>query len=283
MKKLSNELDDVSDHYEYLGTTHWKGKYDAANRALFTNQEFNNVKFNAKKFKHSPAGRALGKEVMELGKALETHVKVSDVPKKWKKHMHGLKVEIGEDGEKLIREEAEDVEEWWKHTEHRPVTQGLKKEVVDWVQSSEMKDLKALDDKFKASPEGKKLIKEWRDFGEALHKAIKPTKNGIHIDNAALDDVEEEAEDIEAQYKHLATTHWDKDFHEAFDAVFHNDEAKDLHQYVEKKWKPSREAKRGAKEFHELGQAIHDNVEVSDIPKHWKKDMAEMKDDMAFF
>merc|ERR1712048_674100 len=48
MKKLSNELDDVADHYDYLGTTHWKYKYDAAGKALLTNPQATNVKFAAK-------------------------------------------------------------------------------------------------------------------------------------------------------------------------------------------------------------------------------------------
>lgn len=123
------------------------------------------------------------------------------------------------------------------------------------------------------SPDGQKLMKEWRDFGEALRAAIVQTPNGIHINNDALDEVEDEVEDIDAQYKHLETTHWNKDYHQAFDSLFHNAEAQRLGHYVETKWNPSREAKRGAKELHEFGQAIHDNVEVSDVPEHWKEAM----------
>lgn len=67
MQKLSKELDDVSDHYEYLGTTHWSGKYNLAYKNLFTNKEFRGVKKAGHKFKMSPAGRALHKEVKEFG------------------------------------------------------------------------------------------------------------------------------------------------------------------------------------------------------------------------
>jgi len=35
------------------------------------------------KFKKSPAGHMLGKEVKEFGGALKKHVKVTDIPKKW--------------------------------------------------------------------------------------------------------------------------------------------------------------------------------------------------------
>jgi len=121
MNKLSNELDDVSDHYEYLGTTHWNAKYDRAYKNLFTNQAFNKVKFAAKNFKHSPAGKMLGKEVNEFGMALKTHVKVTDVPAKWKKHMHGLRVDFEADAEEEINEAGENVKATWGSIEHSPV------------------------------------------------------------------------------------------------------------------------------------------------------------------
>lgn len=276
VKRLSNELDDVSDHYDHLGQTHWAPKYKAAYKKLFTNQAFQKVKWAAGNFKKAPAGKLLKKEVMELGKAVKTHVKVTDVPPKWKKAMHGLKVEIDKKGQKQIKNEAEDVAEWWEHTKDRKVTLGLGKKLMNWGESTEVNELKALDAKFKASPEGKKLMAEWKEFGEHLKAAIKPTKNGIHIDNAELDIAEENAEDIEDQYKHLEHTHWAQDFDGAFHDVTTNKEAKALHKYVETKWKPSREAKRGKKEIMELGKAIHDNVEVSDIPDHWQEEIDEM-------
>merc|ERR1712167_30548 len=71
MKQLNKELDDVSDHYEYLGTTHWDAKYKMAYKRLFTNAAFSKVKFAAGNFKKSPAGKMLKKEVMEFGQALK--------------------------------------------------------------------------------------------------------------------------------------------------------------------------------------------------------------------
>merc|ERR1712187_293257 len=93
IKKVSKELDDVSDHYEYLGTTHWDAKYKAAYKKLFTNAAFKKVKLAGKKFKHSVPGKALKHEVEQLGKALKTHVKVTGIPKKWKKAMNGIEAE----------------------------------------------------------------------------------------------------------------------------------------------------------------------------------------------
>merc|ERR1711988_211936 len=101
IKQVSKELDDVSDHYEYLGTTHWDAKYKAAYKKLFTNAAFKKVKLAAKNFKHSPAGKALKKEVMELGKAMKKHIKVTGVPPKWKRAMNGMETE----------EEVEEVED----------------------------------------------------------------------------------------------------------------------------------------------------------------------------
>jgi len=37
-----------------------------------------------------------------------------------------------------------------------------------WAESPEVKQLEELDKKFLASPEGKKLVQEWTDFGEQL-------------------------------------------------------------------------------------------------------------------
>jgi len=93
IKKVSKELDDVSDHYEYLGTTHWDAKYKMAYKKLFTNQAFKKVKAAGKQFKHSVPGKALKHEVQQLGKALKNHVKVTGIPPKWKRAMNGIEAD----------------------------------------------------------------------------------------------------------------------------------------------------------------------------------------------
>lgn len=105
MPKLSKELDDVSDHYEYLGTTHWDGKYKRAYKRLFTAPTFKKVKFAAHRFKHSVAGKMLKKEVKEFGGAIKKNLKVTDVPKKWKKNMNGLRIGLDEEGAEEIRDQ----------------------------------------------------------------------------------------------------------------------------------------------------------------------------------
>jgi len=272
MNKLSNELDDVSDHYEYLGTTHWNAKYDRAYKNLFTNQAFNKVKFAAKNFKQSPAGKMLGKEVREFGQALKTHVKVSDVPPKWKKAMHGLRVDFEEDAEEEINEAAEGVKATWGSIEHSPVVQNVGNRAMKWGTSDEVNELKALDEKFKVSAEGKALMQEWREFGEALHEAIEETPTGIHIHNSKFDALEDRVDDIKEDYEDLDKTHWAKEFHGAFQAAFSNSEMKGLHKAL-KAFEESKEGNKLEHSLKNLGKTVHENVHVSDIPEEWKQDM----------
>jgi len=37
---------------------------------------------------------------------------------------------------------------------------------------------------------------EWKDFGEALKKAIVKTKDGIHIKNSEIDHISDELDDV---------------------------------------------------------------------------------------
>jgi len=240
VNRLSAELDDVSDHYEYLGQTHWAAKYDLAYKRLFTSQAFNKVKFAAKNFKHSPAGKMLKKEVMELGHALKTHVKVTDVPKKWQKAMHGLRVELEEGAEQEIEAAAHDVEGTWKDIENTPVVQEVGKAFMEWGTSEEIEDLKALDEEFKNSPEGKALIQEWTEFGELLKEAVEPTERGFHIHNSKFDALEDQMDDIKEDYDDLEDSHWHHEFEDAFHAAFTNDEAHVLGEAL-KDWEMSEE------------------------------------------
>ena len=275
LKGLNKELDDVSDHYEYLGKTHWNNKYKMAYKHLFTNAAFNKVKFAAKNFKQSPAGKMLKKEVMELGQALKKHVKVSDVPAKWKRHMHGLRVDFEEDAEEEINGAVENVKHTWGSIEHSPVVENVGKHAMEWGTSPEVNALKALDEKFKHSAEGKALMQEWREFGEALHNAIEETPTGIHIHNSKMDALEDRVDDIKEDYEDLEKSHWAPKFDHAFHNAFENDEAHALHGAL-KKFKHSPQGHKLGKSLHNLGETIHDNVHVSDIPEEWKQDMGGM-------
>lgn len=91
----------------------------------------------------------LGKEVREFGHALKTHVKVTGIPQRWKRAMHGLKVDFEEDAEEEINEAVEGVKATWGSIEHSPVVKNVGKHAMEWGTSDEVNDLKALDEKFK--------------------------------------------------------------------------------------------------------------------------------------
>jgi hypothetical protein len=91
-----------------------------------------------------------------------------------------------------------------------------------------MKRLEKLDKAFVASPEGKRLLKEWHDFGVALKKSIKKTKNGIHIDNKAIANISDEADDVADQYDALDGSKWDKAYTAAWKAATSNKQTASL-------------------------------------------------------
>jgi len=186
--------------------------------------------------------------------------------------MHGLRVDFEEDAEEQIDEAVDHVKHTWGSIEHSPVVKNVGKHAMEWGTSDEVNHLKALDEKFKHSAEGKALMQEWREFGEALHEAVEETPTGLHIHNSKFDDLEDKVDDIKEDYEDLEHTHWHHDFQKAFHGAFNNDEAKGLHGAL-KKFKHSGEGHKLGKALHNLGETIHDNVHVSDIPEEWKQDM----------
>jgi hypothetical protein len=94
-----------------------------------------------------------------------------------------------------------------------------------WGTSTEVEHLKELDKKFLASPEGKRLVAEWTDFGKALKEAIKETPNGIHIDNDDLEDAGDELDDVMYEYKKLEKSPWAAAYEQGWKDATHNKEA----------------------------------------------------------
>jgi len=186
--------------------------------------------------------------------------------------MNGLKIEVSEEGQDLIEEEAEDIPEVWENIKDHEVTTNLGDALMKWGTSEEVNELKALDEKFKASDDGQKLMKEWQDFGKALHEAIEETPNGIHIHNSKMDGLEAEVDDIKDQYDYLEGTHWNADFHKAFEAAFTNDEMKNVHE-AGKAFKESEEGEALKSEIMDLKEALEENVKVTDIPEEWMDEM----------
>lgn len=231
----------------------------------------------------------LRKEVHELGHAIKTHVKVTDIPKKWKKAMNGLKIDLEEDAEEEIEAAAHDVEDTWDEIKDSDVVTDLGKAAMKWGTSDEIEDLKALDKKFYASEEGKALIAEWKEFGDILKEAIEETETGLHIHNSKFDDLEDQLDDIKENYDDLEETHWHDDYHDAIEAALENGEFDDLEDAAEE-FHDSEERELLKESVDDFFQTVEENVHVSDIPEEWMEEIEhaadevhEMEPDMFLF
>ena len=229
-----------------------------------------------KAFKKSDEGAALKKEMVELKAALKEHVKVSDVPESWKKEMALLKIEVSKAGQKEIEGEVQDVMEVGEKIKHSAPVQNLGMSLEKWSKTPEAKAIEALDKKFLASPEGKRLIAEWTDFGKALEANIVHTENGIHIHNSGMDQISDELNDVAHQYEMLEGSKWDKAYHAAWAKATTTPAAEVVGANFEA-FKKSNEAAMLKKEVKEVKAALKKHVKVSDIPEEWKKDMNLLK------
>jgi len=293
MDNLSDELDDVADQYKSLDGSKWEKAYDAAWRKALHTKQFESVKRRAHAFKTSNEGKMLKKEVHELKMAVKKNLKVTDLPEdsdssddeEIEEVAELLKISITPAGEKEIENEAKDVKMTLKKIKGTKVFQNLKNSIKNWLHSAEVKRIAAVEKRFLASPEGKKLVKEWHDFGVALKKHIKKTKNGIHIDNKALNgEINEEFDDVADHYDSLKGSKWDKQYHAAWKAALHNNQAKQAHKSMIA-FKHSAEGKALKKEIVELKKSIKKNLKVTDLPKKLQDDSSssdEEEDEFNF-
>ena len=267
---LEDELTDVAAEYKKLEGSEWDKAYHQAWGAALSNKQAKALERRAKTFKKSAEGQALGKEVKELGEALKTHVKVSDVPESWKKDMNMLKVTVH--NKEAIEKEWTDVENVWGAIKDSRPVRNLGASLERWGESAEVQNLKALDKKFVASPEGQELVREWEDVFKSLDGAVYHNDSGFHIDNAALQTLEDELDDVADQYEDLEMSHWAKEYEAAWGAAVSNKQAKSLERRA-KSFKKSAEGAALKKEMKEFGKSLKENVKVTDIPEHWKEDM----------
>lgn len=270
MDEITDELDDVQEQYEDLKGSKWDKAYQKGWHAATHSKSAKSVGRRFHTFEKSEEAHMLGKQLHELDAAIKANLKVTDVPEEWKNKQNLLHIEVHNTDD--IEDEWNDVEDTWKDIEHSKPVRNLGDSVERWAKSKEMHELAKLDKKFWHSKDGKILKKEWTDVFEELDGAIYHNKKGMHIDNGKLADVEDELNDVEAQYKHLEKTHWKKDFDAAFKNVFSNKEFKAVHRRGEA-FKHSDEGKALKSELKDFKESLEENVEVSDIPKRWQKDM----------
>merc|ERR1712072_1217704 len=127
-------------------------------------------------FSKSAEWKALEKELKELDMALKKNVKVTDLPKDMQEEMELLKIEITKAGQAAIEKEFNDVGVVAKKVRMARSVRNMKNSLERWGKSDEVAALKALDKKFWASPEGKELFLEIKDFTDGMKEHIKHTK-----------------------------------------------------------------------------------------------------------
>lgn len=269
MDELSDEIDDVADTYEKFFKSKWAQAYEKGWDAALNNKEAHMVHGAAKNFKHSPQGKMFKKEMRELKKAIKQEVEVSDIPEDWKHQADLLKIEVNEAGAAAIEKEFNDVRRTAKKIKKTENVQKLKYALKDWGHTDEVQALKKLDQKFLASKEGQELMQDWKEFGEALKMHIKETPNGIHIDDAGVKAIEEEADDLADAYEDLEDSKWAKKYDRAWKKALETPEAERLGHRM-KKFGKSKEWHMLEQELKELDMALQKHVKVSDVPEHWK-------------
>jgi len=107
---------------------------------------------------------------------------------------------------------------------------------------------------------------EIKDFHDGLKDHVKKTPQGIHIDHAGMQVIEDEGDDIEHEFKMLKHSKWPKLYDAAWDKATSSPEAASVGRRFDT-FKKSDEFKALAKELRELDMALKKNVKVTDLPK----------------
>lgn len=168
-----------------------------------------------------------------------------------------LKIDVSKKGQLEIEKEIQDVKNVAKKIKDSKPVRNMGSSLKRWAKTPEVKALEALDKKFLASPEGKRLVQEWKDFGEVLKKHVKKTKTGIHIENGAWDEINDELDDVADEYESTFAkgSKWSKAYEAGWKKALSNKRA----QSVARRWKvfeKSAEWKALDKELHDLDKSL---------------------------
>jgi len=279
---LSDELDDVADEYKDLDGSKWDKAYERAFKRAFSTKQAGALHRRMKAFGGSNEGKMLKKEMRELKWAIKKNLKISDVDSSDDEDLEDdlesmIKIHVTKAGERAIAKEADDVEDTWKSIEHSRVVRNTGAALKRWGHSQEMKDLEALDRKFMSTPRGKKMAAEIEDVFRQLDKSVYHNKSGLMINNNELQTVDDELNDVEAEFKSFKKSKWQAAYDNAVKKVFTNKEAGAVDRRM-KAFKASPQGKRLAKEMHELGQSMEKNIKVTDLPRNFSEE-----DDLFLF
>jgi len=276
MYELSDELSDVAHEYEKLEGSKWDKAYEAGWKAAFDSKHGKQFVRRVKTFDESAEGQAIHKEVVEFGDSVKKNIKVTELPDHWKDEADLLKLHVSPAGQKAIEKEFNDVGATFKKVKMARSVRNMGNSLERWGKSDEVKAIKALDKKFLASPEGKELMAEWKDFGMALKEHVKKTKTGIHIDHDGMQIIEDEMDDIEHEYKMLHGSKWEKLYDAAWKKATTSHEAKSVGRRFEH-FAKSNEWKMLEKELKELDLALKTHVKITDVPKDLQDEVAFLK------
>ena len=276
MDEFSDEINDVVHEYEKLEGSKWDKAYEAGWKAAFESKHGQQLGRRVKTFAHSAEGQALKKEIVELKQMIKKNVKVTDLPDHWKDEEDLLKIEISKAGQAAIEKEMNDFGAVAKAVKNARSVRNMGNSLERWGKSDEVAALKALDKKFLASEEGQELMHEWKDFGLSLKEHIKKTPKGIHIDHEGMQIIEDEADDVEHEYKMLKGSKWEKAYDAAWEKATTSPEAGSVARRFET-FSKSAEWKALEKELKELDMALKKNVKVTDLPKDMQEEMELLK------
>ena len=118
-----------------------------------------------------------------------------------------------------------------------------------------MKDLEALDKKFLATAQGKKMKAEIEDVFRQLDKSVYHNSQGMHIDNEDLQKVDDELTDVADEMKRFKKSAWKAKYEQQMQKTFNNKQAQSLHRRLVA-FKNSAEGKALSKELKDLKLAL---------------------------
>lgn len=232
--QLEKEWNDVESDAKKLKGTHWDAEYTNGWKDAVSNSQFKQMDAAHEQFKNSPAGMKLKKEVKELIGALKQNVKVTDLPKEealdeednfdLEHEIEMLRISVTQAGANKIKQEGNDVEAAWKKIEHSQPVNNVKTRFSQWAQTPEVAKLKALDQKFLASAEGQRMIKEWKELAKELKQDVKVSQDklSIYVNNNDIPKIQKEAMDVKQQYTGLKGTAWETAYKNGWEAAIKN-------------------------------------------------------------
>jgi hypothetical protein len=182
-----------------------------------------------------------------------------------------IKITVDKAGRKQISKEWNDVEHVWKRIEHSKPVRNLGASLNRWGNSKEISDIKALDKKFMSTPRGKKMAREIGDVFQQLDKSVYHNKAGLQINNNELVHIDDELNDVEAEFKSFKKSKWQRMYEEKWEAAFKNKQAHSVHRRM-KEFKKSPQAAALKKEMREFKVSLKKNVKVTDIPKNFAEE-----------